>query len=74
MGLAFPAIIIAAVEIRDYWGRDIFLRRIWILILLNLLVPQYFVGAGVQIPFLPLPLALFLKYYMDIDVWELNWI
>ena len=74
VGLAFPAVLIGAQEIARSLGHVIFRRTLCLLITINLLVPQAFVGVGIVIPFYSLPVALYLKYHMGIDVWETAWI
>jgi len=57
MGLAFPCILCGAKVMRDQVGKDLFKRKLWILIGLNLLVPTYYVGSGSMVPFWPLPVT-----------------
>ena len=74
MGLAFLAVLIGALEIWKHVKDLQFQRLLWTLIVLNLIIPSYFIGYGVVIPFHSLPMALFLKYYAGIDIWETDWI
>lgn len=55
IGLAFPVILFSALKIKQQWGTELFLKRIFYLILINFLIPQYYVGQSVMIRFYPLP-------------------
>jgi hypothetical protein len=74
VGLAFPAVLIGAREISKSLDHVTFRRALFLLIGVNLLLPQAFVGVGIVIPFYSLPVALYMKCYMGIDVWETAWI
>ncbi|MBL4752402.1 MAG: hypothetical protein JKY52_02210 [Flavobacteriales bacterium] len=74
IGLAFPAIIIGAVEIWRNSDHTQFRRLCWGLIVINFLIHQAFVGYGIIIPFHSLPMAIFMKYYLGVDVWTTDWI
>lgn len=69
MGLAFPAILFGAVKLKEQWGKEVFLRRTFYLILFNFLIPQFYVGQSVMIPFYPLPVSIILKYFYGIETW-----
>lgn len=72
--LAFPAILMGAKRVRSLWGRDMFVRRLWLIIGLNFLVPQYYIGQSTAIPFYPLPVSLVLKFVFGVDAWGLWWV
>lgn len=74
MGIAFPAVLFGAAVARERWGTAVFGQRLWLLILWNLLVPQYYIGQRSAIPFVPLPISLLLKLVLDIDPWRLWWV
>jgi len=74
MGLAFPAILIGAIEVWKYLKGIQFRRILLLLIIANVIIPQAFVGYGVIVPFHSLPVALYMKFYMGVDVWETAWI
>jgi hypothetical protein len=60
--LAFPAIVSGAAYLRqEALAPPRFARSLWLLIFVNLLVPQYYVGQSKPIVFYPLPVALVLK-------------
>ncbi len=67
IGLAFPVILFSASKIKQQWGTELFLKRIFYLILINFLIPQYYVGQSVMIRFYPLPSSLILKYFGGIE-------
>lgn len=69
IGSAFPVILFAAIELREQWGIQLFIKRISYLILFNFLIPQYYVGQAVMIRFYPLPSSLILKYIFGIETW-----
>lgn len=58
IGLAFPVILFSALKIKQQWGTELFLKRIFYLVLVNFLIPQYYVGQSVMIRFYPLPSSL----------------
>lgn len=58
IGLAFPVILFSALKIKQQWGTELFLKRTFYLILINFLIPQYYVGQSVMIRFYPLPSSL----------------
>ena len=68
MGLAFPAVLFGAKAVRDVWGKEVFARRLWLLIGFNFLVPHYQVVAGTLILIQPLPVSLALKYIFGVGV------
>lgn len=71
--MAFPALLGGAgVLRRDVLQPPRFARAMWLLIALNLLVPQYYVGQSKPIVFFPLPVALVLKA-CGYDPWE-DWL
>jgi hypothetical protein len=71
--MAFPAILGGAAVLRnDVLRPPRFARALWLLIALNLLVPQYYVGQSKPIVFFPLPVALVLKA-CGYDPWE-DWL
>jgi len=45
MCLAFPMILAGAEIMREKWGKEVFQRRLWLIILVNLFVPTYLIGA-----------------------------
>jgi len=53
MGMCFPMIIIAALRIRTHWGSEKFLSLVYILVLVNLFIPSYCIGALEPIPYAP---------------------
>jgi hypothetical protein len=60
--LAFPAVLIGAAQLREtVMTPPRFLRVLLVLVVLNLFVPQYYVGQSKPIVFFPLPVALVLK-------------
>lgn len=69
IGLAFPLVIWGAVKTNEVLGKDLFLKGTFYLILLNFLIPQFYVGQFVMIRFHPLPSSLFLKYFFGIETW-----
>jgi len=69
VGSAFPAILFGAVKLKQQWGSELFLKRIFYLVLVNFLIPQYYVGQATMIPFYPLPLSLILKHFFGIETW-----
>jgi hypothetical protein len=71
--LAFPAVLYGAEVVRERWGQEFFARRLWILIGLNFLVPQYYIGQWYAIPFFPLPVSLVLQHVFGVDAWKLWW-
>jgi hypothetical protein len=68
MGLAFPAVLLSLEPLRDAWGMS-FNKRLWTLIVLNFLVPQYYVGQHLAIYFIPLPVSLIMRVCFGIDPW-----
>jgi len=62
MGLAFPAVLLGAETLRDLWGEEAFRRRMWTLLLLNLLVPQATAWGNHIITFHPLPYTILVQY------------
>lgn len=69
MGLGFPLILFSALKIKQQWGRELFLKRTFYIILINFLIPQYYVGQSAMIRFYPLPSSLILKYCFGIETW-----
>jgi hypothetical protein len=67
IGLAFPMVIVAAVKVKEQWGTERFLKFSFYLILLNFLIPHYYVGQSVMIRFYPWPSSLILKYFYGIE-------
>lgn len=60
--LAFPALVLGAWRLRSVAIQPPrFTRALWLLVFVNLLVPQYYVGQSKPIVFYPLPVALVLK-------------
>jgi hypothetical protein len=60
--LAFPAVLLGAAQLREtVLTPPRFLRVLSVLVLLNLFVPQYYVGQSKPIVFFPLPVALVLR-------------
>lgn len=60
--LAFPAVLGGAASLRkNALAPPRFARALWILVALNLFIPQYYVGQSKPIVFYPLPVALVLK-------------
>lgn len=57
MGMAFPAVLFAAHDLRKSWPRATFAPRIWFLIAITCLIPQFYIGRRVHV-FLPLPYSL----------------
>jgi len=74
MGLAFPSILFSAMALKELWGSNHFKKWIWLVIILNFFVPQYYVGQECGIPFLPSPISVILKYCIGFDPWESWWI
>ena len=52
IGLAFPVILFGAFTMKKKWG-EAFAKRLWILILINLFIPSYYIGQEYIIPFPP---------------------
>ena len=71
--LAFPAVLVGAEVAREKWGQDFFAHRLWVLIGLNFLVPQYYIGQWFAVPFFPLPVSLILRHVFGVDAWKLWW-
>ena len=69
IGLAFPLLIFGAMKLVEKWGTEIFLKRTFYIILINFLIPQFYVGQSVMIPFYPLPLSWILKHFYGIETW-----
>lgn len=69
IGLAFPILLFSGMKIKQQWGTTLFLKRTFYLVLINFLVPQFYVGQSVMIRFYPLPSSLILKYFFGIDTW-----
>jgi hypothetical protein len=63
IGLAFPLILFSGLKIKQQWGTELFSKRTFYLILINFLIPQYYVGQSVMIRFYPLPSTLIYKYF-----------
>lgn len=72
-GLMFPAILFATAGLREYYGRETFIKRLWILIGLNFLIPQLIVQEPSIIPVFPFPVSI-IMYFFGIDVWQEFWI
>ena len=68
MGLAFPAVLLSLEPLREAWGTS-FSRRVWMLIFVNFLVPQYYVGQHLAIYFIPLPVSLVMRFLFGTDPW-----
>lgn len=58
VGLAFPAVLLGADEVRRAWGPESWRSKLWLFIGFHLLVPQYFIYFGFANPQFPLPLSL----------------
>jgi len=69
MGIAFPAVLLSLAPLREHWGAR-FGERLWALILLNFLVPQYYVGQNLAIYLIPLPVSLFMRAALGVDPWS----
>lgn len=69
MGMAFPVIILGALKLREAWGEQLFLKRMFFLFLLNASVPQYYVGQSTMIRFYSLPASWLLKHVFGIETW-----
>jgi hypothetical protein len=69
IGLAFPIILFASSKVKEEWGKELFIKRTFYLIVLNFLVPQFYVGQSVMIRFYPLPSSIILKYFFGIETW-----
>jgi hypothetical protein len=52
IGLAFPVILLSAYILKEKWG-NAFSKRLWLLILINLFIPSYYIGQEYIIPFPP---------------------
>ncbi len=70
--IAFPAILSGAALLREVVAPPIFGRVLWALLLVNLLVPQYYVGQSRPVVLYPLPVALGLKA-LGYDPWA-DWL
>jgi hypothetical protein len=68
MGLAFPSVLLSLKPLREVWGAS-FNKRLWMLILLNFLVPQYYVGQHLAIYLIPLPVSLLMRFLFNVDPW-----
>lgn len=69
VGTAFPAILFGAIKLKQQWGTELFLKRTFYLILINFLIPQYYVGQAIMIRFYPLLSSFLLKYFWGIETW-----
>ncbi len=67
LGLAFLLILFSAFKIKETYGTALFTKWSFYLILVNFLIPQFYVGQSVMIPFYPLPVLLVLKYCFGIE-------
>lgn len=70
IGLAFPIILFSAIKLKQVLRTELFLKRTFYLILINFLIPQYYVGQSEMIRFYPLPSSLILKHFCGIETWE----
>ena len=52
IGLAFPVILLGAYIMKEQWG-EAFAKRLWLLVLINLFIPSYYIGQEYIIPFPP---------------------
>ena len=69
MGLAFPAFLIAAEVLHRLWGHEGFARRLWLLLLVNLLIPPAMVSLGGRITvFYPLPVTVFVQFVFGVPL------
>jgi hypothetical protein len=73
LGLSFPSILLACSVLRDEWGEPVFSKRLLVIFLWNLLVPQYYVGQERIVPMIPLPISLATWLLFDVDPWTLWW-
>ncbi|MBI2570384.1 MAG: hypothetical protein HYV63_25575 [Candidatus Schekmanbacteria bacterium] len=72
LGLAFPAVLFGAKEIKKHAPDIPFERCLWVLIIGNFIIPIYYVGQDALYPFLPLPISLLLELF-GINAWQLWW-
>lgn len=72
IGLAFPAVLFGAKVLREHLKIISFERLLWLLILLNFIVPVYYVGQQSMYPLYPLPVSLILQA-LGVDAWHLWW-
>lgn len=54
VGMAFPVIILSALQVRAFIGSEKFLLLVYAIILLNFFIPSYCIGALDPIPYKPL--------------------
>lgn len=69
IGQAFPLIIFGALKLKEQWGKELFSKFTFYLILINFLIPQYYVGQSVMVRFYSIPSTLIFKYFLGIETW-----
>jgi hypothetical protein len=69
IGLAFPIILFSFIYLSKTWNENKFNKLTLAIIVLNLLIPQYYVGQSTMIRFYSLPASLILKYFYGIETW-----
>ena len=87
LGLAFPAILWGAIVLREQvlgeqgstkqgsakqGSANLFTKALWLGIGFNFLVPQYYIGQDIAIPFLPSPVSL-VMWLCGVYPWDLWW-
>jgi len=72
VSMAFPSVLVGAGILKQAWGERVLAHRVWLVVVANLLIPQYLVGGSVAVPYLPLPVAYAVRHYLDIDI-EKRW-
>jgi hypothetical protein len=72
VAMAFPAVIFGATTLTNAWGEALLARRLWLLVVANLLLPNYYIGGNNALPYLPVPVAYVVEHGLGIDV-EKRW-
>ncbi len=70
MGLAFPAILFGAWEMRRVWGKSLFIKRLGLLFLLNLLFMPNYMFNYKYIPLSSLPVVVMYDHLLDFRFWR----
>ena len=65
VGLAFPAVLFGAWEMRRVWGRKLFIKRLWLLIMINVLFLPNFMFSWKYDPLPSLPVVVIYEHLLD---------
>jgi hypothetical protein len=68
--LAFPAILFGAWKLREIWGKELFLKGLWLLILLNFLLPNFMIYGKRYVPLPSMPLVSIYDQVFDYKLWQ----